>query len=195
MRDDAEKLLKSVTLTRRTILDKVAEFYDPLGFLEPIKLQMKLAMFLLKELDWDEKTPEPEQAKWLEILTTFVELNDIQMPKCCIPSTEESVSKIRLICLSNTAEFAGGAVIYAGRIIKTGEWSYTVLPSKLKLMDATIPRNELSAILLCTELAFLVKRALGDLVGEIIYCTDYTIALSWCRNMNINLGCLFIIES
>ena len=51
-------------------------------------------------------------------------------------------------------------------------------------MDATIPRNEL----LCTELAFLVKRALGDLVGEIIYCTDSAIALSWCRNMNIKLS-------
>ena len=54
-------------------------------------------------------------------------------------------------------------------------------------MDATIPRNELSAILLCTELAFLVKRALGDLVEEIIYCTDSTIALSWCKNMTIKL--------
>ena len=54
-------------------------------------------------------------------------------------------------------------------------------------MDATIPRNELSVILLCTELAFLVKQALGDLVGEIIYCTDSIIALSWCRNKNIKL--------
>ena len=54
-------------------------------------------------------------------------------------------------------------------------------------MDATIPRNELSAILLCMELAFLVKSALGDLVDKIIYCTDSTIALSWCRNMKIKL--------
>ena len=54
-------------------------------------------------------------------------------------------------------------------------------------MDATIPRNELPATLLCTELAFLVKRALGDLVGQIIYCTDSTIALSWCRNLIIKL--------
>ena len=54
-------------------------------------------------------------------------------------------------------------------------------------MDATIPRNELSAILLCTELAFLVKRMLGDLVDKIIYCTDSTIALSWCKNMTIKL--------
>ena len=53
----------------------------------------------------------------------------------------------------------------------------TVLASKSKLMDATVPRNELSAILLCNELAFLVKRALRDLVDEIIYCT---IALFWC---------------
>ena len=44
-------------------------------------------------------------------------------------------------------------------------------------MDATIPRNELSAILLCTNLDFLVKQTLGDLVGEIIYCTDSTIAV------------------
>ena len=52
------------------------------------------------------------------------------------------------------------------------------LASKSNLMDATIPRNKLSAILLCMELAFLVKRDLGDLVDKIIYCTDSTIALS-----------------
>ncbi len=45
----------------------------------------------------------------------------------------------------------------------------------------------MSAILLCTELAFLVKKALGDRVGEIIYITDSTIALSWCSNSNIKL--------
>ena len=92
-----------------------------------------------------------------------------------------------MICLSDAAEFTDGAVIYAGRKLKPGEWSYTILASKSKLMDATLPGNELSAILLCTELAFLVKRALRDLVDEIIYCTDSTIVLSWCRNMNIKL--------
>ena len=33
----------------------------------------------------------------------------------------------------------------------------------------------------------MVKQALGDLVDEIIYCTDSTIALSWCKNMTITL--------
>ena len=152
---------------------------------------MKLAMLSLKGLEWDEKIPELEQKRLKKILTAFVELNNIQMPRCCIPMTEESTSKIRLICLSDAVEFAGGAVIYAVRRLKSGEWSCLVLASKSKLIDSTIPRNELSAILLCTELAFLVKRALGDLVEKIIYCTDSSIALSWCRNMTIKL-CLFV---
>ena len=50
---------------------------------------------------------------------------------------------------------------------------------------AIIPRNVLSAILLCTELTFLVKRAIGDLVDEIVHCTDSTIALNWCKNETI----------
>ena len=78
------------------------------------------------------------------------------MLRCCFLSDEESVSKIRLICLSDADEFAGGGVVYAGRKFKSGSWSCSILASKSKLMDATIPRNELSAILLCTELAFLV---------------------------------------
>ena len=94
----------------RTILAKVAEFYDPCGFWEPIKLQMKLAMLLLKGLEWNEKISDEDQTKWSEILMTFVELNDIQMLRCCILPDEESISKIRLICLSDAAESGGGVV-------------------------------------------------------------------------------------
>ena len=41
-----------------------SSIYDPCGFWEPIKLQMKLAMLPLNGLDWDEKIPEIEQTKW-----------------------------------------------------------------------------------------------------------------------------------
>ena len=49
-RHDAEKLLKSITLNRRTIL---------------VKLQS--SMLPLKGLDWDEKSPQLEKTKWSEI--------------------------------------------------------------------------------------------------------------------------------
>ena len=140
-REDAETLLRTVKLSRRTILSKVAELYDPCGFWEPIKLQMKLAMLPLKGLDWGEEISSTEQEKWTDIVAMFVDLNGISMPRCCIPSDEESESKIRLICLADAGEFAGGAVVYAGRKLKSGGWSCSTLVSKSKLMDTTIPRN------------------------------------------------------
>jgi len=54
-------------------------------------------------------------------------------------------------------------------------------------MSATIPRNELSAILMMAELAFIVKKSLGSRVDRIIYLTDSTIAMSWMKNTNIKL--------
>ena len=92
-----------------------------------------------------------------------------------------------MICLADAAEHAGGAAIYVGRRISSENWSCSLIAAKSRLMNATIPRNELSAILLCTELAYMVKGALKDLVNEIIYVTDSTIALSWCSNKNIKL--------
>ena len=99
-----------------------------------------------------------------------------------MPSDELSVSKIRLICLSDAAEYAAGAAVYVGRKLLNGSWTCSLISAKSKLLSATIPRNELSAVLLMTELAFIVKKSLGEKVDDIIYVTDSTIALSWCHN-------------
>ena len=185
--DDAEKLLSSVKLTRSLIIGKISEFFDPCGFFEPVKLQMKLLTGSLKGKGWDEVLPEQDQILWREILKGYVKLPKIIIPRFCLPGTMVSSSKIRLICLADAAEFAGGAAIYAGRELGTGGWSCSLLAAKSKMMKETIPRNELSAILLCAELAFMVKSALGSEIGEVIFVTDSTIALSWCSNQSIKL--------
>ena len=71
-----------------------------------------------------------------------------------------------------------------------GTWSCALLAAKSKMMTETIPRNELSAILLCTELAFMVKIVLGEKIGEIIFATDSTIAMSWCSNPTAEIICV-----
>jgi len=184
---DAEKLLTSTKLTRSLIVGKISELYDPCGFFEPVKLQMKLKTSSLNGKEWDEVLPEQDQETWRQILKEYVNLPSIVIPRFCLPSKNVSNSKIRLICLADAAEFAGGAAIYAGRETSPGRWSCSLLAAKSKMMKETIPRNELSAILLCAELAFMVKSALGSEVGEIIYVTDSTIALSWCSSESIKL--------
>ena len=54
---DAENLLGSVKLTRSLIVGKISEYFDPCGFFEPIKLQMKLLTGSLKGKGWEEVLP------------------------------------------------------------------------------------------------------------------------------------------
>ena len=179
---DAEKLLQPLQITRRQVISKIAEVFDPVGLWEPIKLNLKLEAAELNGLDWDKPLPEEQQRVWKEKLVELMSYSKLSANRCGIPTDDESTSKIRLIVLSDAAESAGGAAVYAGRKMLSGEWSCKLVAAKSRMMKYTIPRNELSAILLATELAFLVKKALGDRVDEIIYITDSTIALSWCHN-------------
>ena len=184
---DAENLLASVKLTRSLIVGKISEFFDPCGFFEPVKLQMKLLTGSLKGKGWEEVLPEGDQIVWREILKGYVDLPNIIISRFYLPSNEHCSSKIRLICLADAAEFAGGAAVYAGKELRPGVWSCSLLAAKSRVMKETVPRNELSAILLCAELAFMVKSALTSNVGEVIFVTDSTIALSWCSNQEIKL--------
>ena len=160
---------------------------------EPIKLQLTLDMTKLTGLLWDDLVPDQDQEKWKDLLARFVDFGKMSVNRCMIPADIDSTSGIRLICLSDAAENNGGAAVYAGRRLKDGSWSCALMSAKSKLMKGTIPRNELSAILLMTEVAFIVKKALGDSVEEVIYVTDSTIALCWVHNSTKRLR-IFVLN-
>ena len=184
---DAEKLLQPLQLSRRQVVSKTAEIFDPVGLWEPIKLNLKLMATELNGFEWDSPLPENFQNIWKNKLLEFVDYKLLSARRCGIPTDDELDSKIRLIVMADAAECAGGAAVFAGRKLKNGEWTYKLVGAKSKMMKYTVPRNELSAILLATELAFLVKKALGDRVQEILYVTDSTIALSWYHNTSKKL--------
>ena len=58
---------------------------------------------------------DKDQKMWKDMLKGYVNLPEIKIPRFCLPSSGVSKSKIRLICIADTAEFAGGAAIYAGK--------------------------------------------------------------------------------
>jgi hypothetical protein len=87
----------------------------------------------------------------------------------------------------DAAEHCVGAVVYIGTELRDGSYSCRLLTSKSRISEATIPRNELTALLLLTELMYIVKAAMLTPPDEILYLTDSVIALSWCQNEEIKL--------
>ena len=81
--------------------------------------------------------------------------------------------------LVGAVEHAGGAAVYIGYELEGGAFSCLFFTSKSWIMSGTVPRNELSALLLGAELAFEVCKALFHMVIDIVFLTDSTVALSW----------------
>ena len=92
----------------------------------------------------------------------------LSIPRICIPADKDSVSGIRLICVTDAAVNAAGAAVYAGRKLKDSTWSCALVASKSKLMKATVPRNELSAIMLGTELVYLFAKSMGSVTRKFL---------------------------
>ena len=80
----------------------------------------------------------------------------------------------------------------AGRL-QDSTWSCALVALKSKLMKATVPRNELSAVMLGTEWVYLVAKSIGSRVEDVIFATDSTIALSLCCNLTKKLR-LFVFS-
>ena len=168
-------------------MSKVAEMYDPIGIWEPFKLQLKLDLSLLNGFDWDTVLPNDLQNHWEARFKQFLQIPNMSINRCVVPVNAVNPNSIRLICVSDAAESAGGAALYAGYLLPDGSYSCQLLTAKSKLLNSSIPRNELEGILLMSELAYLAKKSLGNLVSEVYYFTDSTIALCWCHNVNKKL--------
>ena len=185
--EDVSRLLDSKNITRRLVVSKIAEIWDPIGIWEPYKLQLKLDNSYLNGNDWDTPLNCNLQTHWKERFQQFVNLNRMEAVRCVIPEDAIDPNSMRLLCLSDAAEFAGGCAIYASFQRTNGSFSCQLLTAKSKLMNQKIPRNELEAIKLMAETADTVKRALGEQVHETLYFTDSTIAMCWCHNTSKKL--------
>ena len=188
-REDAKELMRKVTLKRQAVMARIAELFDPVGLLEPIKLQLKLYLSRLNDKDWKETLSPEEQEFWCEKLAEFVDLPKIRVPRCVIPAGFDK-QDIRLVCFADAATVAGGVAVYAGVEIALGVYSSALVAAKSRLMKGTVPRNELSAIMLMIELAIVVKRALGDRVKEVVYVSDSMIVQSLCFSLEKKLHLL-----
>ena len=93
----------SVTLTRSMVVSIMAELYDPCGFWEPWKLQLKLMSQYLAGMDWDEQIRQEDQEMWKSQLLRLVPFPTLTIPRICIPADKDSLSGIRLICVTDAA--------------------------------------------------------------------------------------------
>ncbi len=191
--EDVNKLLSNLEITRRVVVSKVAEYWEPVGIWEPYNCQLKLSAQALNGLNWDTPLDHDIQEHWRERFKEFIQIPQLSVRRFVFPENTKAGSKIRLLCISDAAACMGGAAIYAGVKLSENEYSCQLLTSKSKIMSNSVPRNELESIRLATTTLEEVLGVFGDMVSEVYFFTDSQVALSWCSNTEKKLR-LFVLN-
>ena len=87
-----------------------------------------------------------------------------------------------MICNTDASTTCAGACVYLSCKLSTGEWSSQLLKAKSRLVNYTVPRNELEAIVLGTELTFAAIASLRLPLQSVVIASDSLVDILWAMN-------------
>lgn len=173
----------SQTITKRIILSETAKIFDPLGLLSPVVIQAKIFLQHLWTLKvgWDGEVPQELSKMWTSFRSDLLDLNSLEIPR---HSSCKKLIHVELHGFSDASQKAYGACIY----LRTTDISNTIhvnlLVSKTRvapLKTVSIPRLELCAAKLLSELFQKVIKSLTLKINGHFLWSDSTVTLAWIR--------------
>ncbi|XP_011163111.1 uncharacterized protein LOC105198158 [Solenopsis invicta] len=173
----------STTLTKRVVLSRVAQLFDPLGWIAPIIVVAKIFLQGLWKLQmpWDQPLPAPWAQRWLDFEAELNALSSISLSRWL--GIHPSAS-MEIHGFSDASNAALGAVLYLRCITIEGQTTVSLITGKSKvapLKRTTIPRLELSAALLLSRLLSQVRTTLQLSSTPAHLWTDSSVVLAWLQ--------------
>ena len=167
--------------TRRQMLSIVNSVYDPLGFLVPVMLTVKILQqeMCRKGLSWDEEIDNQSQDRFDTWIKNLSQLSSFRVDRCLKPSNFGKVLQIEFHHFSDASEDAYGCVSYVRFVNENLECHCCLLFAKCRLTPiqrSTIPRLELNAATLSIKNdQFLRKELKYDEITSYFWSDSITV--------------------
>ncbi|XP_036346466.1 uncharacterized protein LOC118755749 [Rhagoletis pomonella] len=170
--------------TKRSVLSDLARVFDPIGWLSPVVISMKIFMqkLWLRGIGWDEALPHDLYTQWVEYRESINRILQLHIPRWIRYSNEKLV---QLHGFADSSELAYAATIYIRVHHENGQISTNLIAAKTRVAPVkqiTLPRLELCGSHLMTKLMTKVQNALELSKAETFGWTDSTIVLAWLRD-------------
>lgn len=172
---------------RKGLLSIINSLFDPLGFIAPIVVHGRI---LYREIcedneDWDEPLPKDHEEEWSRWKQSLHALGDLRIPRMYTPVSLSLATSSEIHVYSYASEKAISAVVYLQTVDDLGEVNIGFVIGKSRIAPKqgnTIPRLELCAALLATELAQTVFQQLDFNRDSAKYYTDSRVVLGYLHN-------------
>lgn len=152
-------------MTKRSVLSKIAQLYDPQGYIAPVTVVGRLIMQEIwkAKIDWDSELPVHIKEMWIEFWKDIRQLENFKIPRWL--KTRRN-SEIHLHGFADSSSKAYGATIYVQVRQSNDSYTTNLLLSKSRvapLKTISIPRLELTAMELLSRLMTHLKQWNGEI--------------------------------
>ena len=182
-------LAKKIHVTKRSVVSIAAKFYDPLGIISPITVQLKMMAQNLRllKIGWDEPLTGETLKQWNELVVSLEGVPLISISRWYSANSDDSVATFSLQGFCDASTRAYAAVVYL-KIQSISGVEVRLLASRTRLAPLnkqTIPRLELLSALLLSKLVYSVTNAIkSEYTLEKPCCyTDSIVALYWITGL------------
>jgi len=167
-------------LTKRGLLSTIAKIYDPLGFVGPVVIMLKILLqkSWLEKSDWDSSLSDDIRDQLQDVHKELPHLGTLRIPRLVLKGY-----CTHLLAFADASERAYCATIYLRTCSEEGANSMLLI-SKTKVAPVkhqSVPRLELCAALLTSNLMNSLQGFIHKLpsVTNILFFTDSKIVLGW----------------
>ena len=177
---DLEKFC-SKRLTRRQVVSKFSAVFDLFGHLTPMTAGMKLDVSdaVRETEDWDSVISAELHSKVIKNLWRLYKMKGLKFSRAMVP-TDAADDKLHLLCCVDAAEKLKIVGVWARFRRKNGSFSCQLLIGRSLLSrGGTIPKEELEALMIGSNLLWICRRALDDWLEDYSLLGDSVIALCW----------------
>ncbi|KAK3082658.1 hypothetical protein FSP39_001646 [Pinctada imbricata] len=179
--------LEDKPFTRRGVLSSINSLFDPMGFVAPVTIAGKaiLREAMCSGQDWDEPLTQAFHDKWQKWRDSLQHLQTLRIPRtyCHLPLMEASEKDLLIFC--DASEAAISAVSYVRLTGKDGKQCMGFMLGKARLAPKhghTVPRLELCAAVLGTELYTTITRESDIVFDRVKFFTDSRVVLGYIHN-------------
>ena len=186
--------VQQLPATKRSLLKTSAKIFDPLGFLSPfvIKLKILFQVLCVEGSDWDEPLKGNALDQWNQFTNEFAMLDEVRIPRCYFLYGSDPVH-VQVHDFSDASEHAFAAVVYIRSKYSDGRVITRLIASKTRVAPVkrqSIPRLELLGALIPARLTETILTSLGKDI-EVVYWSDSMPALCWIRMKDHGSSILF----
>ena len=177
---DLEKFC-SKRLTRRQVVSKFSAVFDLFGHLTPVTAGMKLDVSeaVRETEDWDSVISTELHSKVIKNLWRLYKLKGLKFSRAMVP-TDAVDGKLHLLCCVDAADKLKIVGVWARFRRRDGSFSCQLLIGRSLLSrGGTIPKEELEALMIGSNLLWICRRALDDWLDDYSLLGDSVIALCW----------------